>query len=208
VSLRPEDALFGYAPPSEPLFEGFDPERAPSGRPWRAAAVLFLVYARERVPTTVFIQRPPGLGEHSGQISLPGGRFEASDESLWHTALRETHEELGIPPAAVECLAALEPEYVGVSGYRVAPFIGRLAAAPTLRPDPREVAGVVEVPVRALLDPAIYREELRGVLRQHSPVYRYGAHEIWGATARMLKRILARPELHAALAAPPAEGTH
>jgi 8-oxo-dGTP pyrophosphatase MutT (NUDIX family) len=204
--VGPDDALFGWGPPAEAPFVGFDPERAPNGRPWRPAAVLFLLYPRGGVPTTVFTLRQAGLAAHAGQISLPGGRFEPSDASLWHTALRETQEELGIPPAAVECLAALEPEYVAVSGYRVAPFIGRLATAPVLRPDPREVAGILEVPVRALLDPAIYREELRGVIQQRSPVYRYGAHEIWGATARMLQRILARPELHAALAVPPAEG--
>jgi 8-oxo-dGTP pyrophosphatase MutT (NUDIX family) len=201
--VGPGDALFGHGPPAEPPFAGFDPERAPSGRPWRPAAVLFLLYPRDGAVTTVFTLRQAGLAAHAGQISLPGGRFEPGDPSLWHTALRETHEELGILPAAVERLAALEPEYVAVSGYRVAPFIGRLRAPPVLRPDPREVAGVLEVPVRALLDPANYHEERRGVVYQLSPVYRYGPHEIWGATARMLKRILAHPELHRALVQAP-----
>ena len=198
--MRPDDALFGCGPPDAPPFDGFDPERAPSGRPWRPAAVLFLLYPRAGAPTTVFTLRQASLGAHAGQISLPGGRFEPGDASLWHTALRETHEELGIPPAAVARLAALEPEYVAVSGYRVAPFIGALAEPPALRPDPREVAGVLEVPVRALLDPTIYREERRGVFVHVSPVYQYGPYEIWGATARMLKRILVHPALRRALA--------
>lgn len=200
MQLRPDDVLFGHPPPSEAPFDTFDPERAPNGRPWRPAAVLFLLYPRANALTTVFTVRQTGLSSHSGQISLPGGRFEPADETLWRTALRETHEEIGVPPEHVEPLVALEPEYVAVSGFRVAPFIGRARRVLEFRADPREVAGVLEVPLRVLLDPANYREELRGTFIRQSPIYQYGEHEIWGATARMLQRILARPELRRGLA--------
>jgi 8-oxo-dGTP pyrophosphatase MutT (NUDIX family) len=200
VDDRPPDRPAGPAPGS--LYPGFDPERAPSGRPWRRAAVLFLLYEREGVVYTCFTQRTATVATHRGQISLPGGAYEARDGTLVQTALRETFEEVGIKPEAVEVLAELEPEYVAVSGFLVTPVIGRLAHPPTFRPDPREVERVIEVPVATLLDPASVRIEDRGTYVRQSPVYQYGEHEIWGATARMLNRILAHPHHLPGLAVP------
>ncbi|HZR98188.1 MAG TPA: CoA pyrophosphatase [Chloroflexota bacterium] len=193
-------------PPALPapgsLYPGFDPERAPSGHPWRRAAVLFLLYERDAVVYTCFTQRTATVATHRGQISLPGGAHEPHDATLVETALRETFEEVGIPPEAVEVLVELEPEYVAVSGFLVTPVIGRLAAPPSFHPDPREVERVIEVPVAVLLDPASQRIEDRGTYVRQSPVYQYGEHEIWGATARMLSRILAHPHHLPGLAVP------
>jgi 8-oxo-dGTP pyrophosphatase MutT (NUDIX family) len=172
-------------------YPGFDPERAPNGRPWRRAAVLFLLYPRPDGLYTVFMERTTTVATHRGQISLPGGAYEPSDASLRETALRETHEELGIPPSDVEIVAELDADYVAISGFLVNPYIGRLVAPPLFRPDPREVARVIEVPLAALLDPTNYREEERGTYIRRSPIYQHGLDEIWGATARMLVRILA-----------------
>jgi 8-oxo-dGTP pyrophosphatase MutT (NUDIX family) len=184
------------------LYPGFDPERAPSGRPWRRAAVLFLLYEREGIVYTCLTQRTGTVATHRGQISLPGGAYEPRDGTLVQTALRETFEEVGIEPAAIEVLAELEPEYVAVSGFLVTPVIGRLAAPPAFHPDPREVERVIEVPVATLLDPASQRLEDRGTYIRQSPVFQYGEHEIWGATARMLSRILAHPHHLPGLAVP------
>ncbi len=200
MDARPPDTPPGPAPGS--LYPGFDPARAPSGRPWRRAAVLFLLYERAGVAYTCFTRRTATVATHRGQISLPGGAYEPRDGTLVQTALRETYEEVGIPPEAVEVLAELEPEYVAVSGFLVTPVVGRLAAPPTFRPDPREVERVIEVPVATLLDPASQRIEDRGTYIRQSPVYQYGEHEIWGATARMLSRILARPHHLPGLAVP------
>ena len=192
----------GGAPPPDSLFPGFHPERAPDGRPWRRAAVLFLLYERDGTLYTCFTERTATVATHRGQISLPGGAYEAGDASLVATALRETHEELGISPEDVEVIAELDAEYVAVSGFLVTPVVGRLAQPPAFRPDPREVASVIEVPVARLLDPSVVRIEERGTYLRHSPVYQYGAHEIWGATARMLSRILADPAHLPGLAVP------
>ena len=200
MDARPPDPAPGPLPGS--LYPGFDPERAPSGRPWRRAAVLFLLYERDGVIYTCFTQRTATVATHRGQISLPGGAYEPRDGTLVRTALRETFEEVGIQPEAVEVLAELEPEYVAVSGFLVTPVIGRLAESPTFRPDPREVERVIEVPVATLLDPASVRIEDRGTYVRQSPVYRHGEHEIWGATARILSRILAQPHHLPGLAVP------
>ncbi|HEY7066392.1 MAG TPA: CoA pyrophosphatase [Chloroflexota bacterium] len=196
----PFDTPTGPAPGS--LYPGFDPARAPSGRPWRRAAVLFLVYERDGTLYTCFTQRTATVGTHRGQISLPGGGYEPRDGTLVQTALREAHEEVGIPPEDVEVLGELEAEYVAVSGFLVTPVIGRLARPPVFRPSPREVERVIEVPVAALLDTTSVRVEDRGTYIRQSPVYQYGDDEIWGATARMLSRILAQPHHFPGLAVP------
>jgi 8-oxo-dGTP pyrophosphatase MutT (NUDIX family) len=185
------------------LFPGFDPARAPNGAPWRRAAVLFMLYDRAGVLHTVFTRRAAHLANHRGQISLPGGAFEPADGSLLRTALRECEEELGIPTAALRILAELEPEYVAVSGFLVTPFVGRLDEPVQFAPDPREVEELIEVPVAFLLDPRIFREgDNGGQYVRYGPIYRCGPHEIWGATARMLRRILAEPSLLPGLAVP------
>jgi 8-oxo-dGTP pyrophosphatase MutT (NUDIX family) len=200
VDDRPSETPAVPAPGS--LYPGFDPARAPSGRPWRRAAVLFLLYERDGIICTCFTQRTATVATHRGQISLPGGAYEERDETLVQTALREAFEEVGIKPEAVEVLAELDPEYVAVSGFLVTPVVGRLVEPPTFRPDPREVERVIEVPVATLLDPASLRIEDRGTYIRQSPVYQYGADEIWGATARMLSRILAQPHHLPGLAVP------
>jgi 8-oxo-dGTP pyrophosphatase MutT (NUDIX family) len=164
--------------------------------------VLFLLYDRDGLLYTCFTERTSTVATHRGQISLPGGAHEPEDPTLVHTALRETHEELGIPPEAVEVLLELEAEYVAVSGFLVTPVVGRLAAPPAFCPDPREVERVIEVPVAHLLDPAVVRMEERGTYLRNSPVYQYEQHEIWGATARILSRILADPARLPGLAVP------
>jgi 8-oxo-dGTP pyrophosphatase MutT (NUDIX family) len=200
VDEQPSVLPAGPAPGS--LYPGFDPERAPSGRAWRRAAVLFLLYERDSVVYTCFTQRAATVATHRGQISLPGGAYEPADGTLVQTALRETFEEVGIPPEAVEVLAELEPEYVAVSGFLVTPVIGRLAASPDYQHHPEVVERVIEVPVTILHDPTSQRIEDRGTYVRQSPVYQYGEHEIWGATARMLSRILAQPHHLPGLAVP------
>lgn len=172
------DALTGQpAPPS--LYE---------------SAVLAPIYERDGGPRLLFIKRTHHVGLHKGEIGFPGGRIEPEDASPLAAALRETEEELGIPPALVLPLGALPPVATIVSSILIFPFVGRLPDPPLLRPDPFEVAETVEVPLAALLDPAIYHEEdwlLRGV-RRRVFVYRYGPYDIWGATGRIVQQFLAR----------------
>jgi hypothetical protein len=100
-------------------------------------------------------------------------------------------------------LAELEPEYVAVRGFLVSPFVGRLATPPVFAPDPREVEAVIEVPVALLRDPETLRwGDNGGQYVRSGPIYQCGPHEIWGATARMLRRLLAHPETIPGLAVP------
>jgi len=172
------------------------PEPDPKGR--TLAAVLILLYPRLGAsdapePYLVLTRRTEALARHSGQISLPGGRFDPGDRSLLGTALRETHEELGVDPAELTIWGRLEPEWIVVSHYLVSPFIAYAPRRPDFRPAPSEVAEVIEVPLAVLLDPTTLAEEIweiQGVERQ-VVFYRHEEHKIWGATARVLGKLVA-----------------
>ena len=161
--------------------------------PPRPAAVLVLLYPLADAPHLVLERRAPDLPEHAGQISLPGGGHRPSDGSFLATAEREVLEELGVPPAAYTPWGRLDPVVIPASNYLVVPFVAYAEERPPLRPSAREVAEVLEVPLRSLLDPALLAEEvwlLRGTRRRVS-FFRHGEHKIWGATARVLGQITA-----------------
>ncbi len=130
---------------------------------------------------------------HKGQLSLPGGAREPQDSDFAQTALRETCEELGIPENVLEIWGALTPLYIPPSRFCVHPYVGYASRLLSLRPDPNEVAEVIEVPLQHLLDPATRQVEtyMRGNQRFQVPVYRVADHKIWGATAMILAEFLA-----------------
>ena len=156
----------------------------------RLAAVL-LPFIDGSDPSLVFTQRTDELPRHAGEISFPGGLAEEDDDGeLRRTALRESHEELGLDPSRVEVLGALAPIHTVVSGILVVPFVGMLDGRPSFRPDTGEIAEVLEFPVRRL---AAAEATVEWQLDDH--VYRGFAYEldgrtIWGATAWMLHEFL------------------
>ena len=160
----------------------------------REAAVLLLLYPGAGARTTLaLIRRPDYGGPHGGQVAFPGGRREG-DEALAQTALRETHEELGVPPASIDLLGALSPLYVRASNHLVYPFVGSAAARPDFVPCAREVAQVIETPLERLLDPRyrgfeVVRFETMGRVRV--PYFALPGTRIWGATGMILGEFLA-----------------
>jgi len=151
------------------------------------AAVLVPIIAHPGALTVLFTRRTEQLRRHSGQVSFPGGRAEASDPTPEFTALRETQEEIGLAPERVEVLGRM-PDYLTRTGYRVTPVVGLIAPPLTLLPDAREVDEVFEVPLAFLLDPANAqrrRREIEGGAASYF-VFEYQDRVIWGATAGML----------------------
>lgn len=151
------------------------------------ASVLVPVVDHAAGLTVLFTLRTPHLRAHSGQVSFPGGRAEPADPTPEATALRETHEEIGLAAAQVELIARM-PEYLTRTGFRVTPVVGLVTPPLALVPDAREVAEVFEVPLGFLLDPANHRRETRELAGRTVAYYvmQYGERRIWGATAGML----------------------
>ena len=115
------------------------------------------------------------------------------DRDLFHTALRETHEEIGVIPHDIRIIGKLTPLYIPVSNHMVQPVIGRLTTDPRFIPDDKEVKEIYEIPVADLLKPdCLITNE--GIMENnrviHAPFYRYNGIQIWGATAMILSEFL------------------
>lgn len=157
----------------------------------REAAVLIPLFSRRDVPHVLFTKRTEWLRNHAGQISFPGGARDESDSTPLHTALRETREELGIPPESVEILGLLE-ETPTITQFRVLPFVGVIPSDFPYVVNAAEIDEVIEVPIAHLLRPEIHRMQKQEILGREREIYfyDYGKHVIWGATARMLRNLL------------------
>jgi 8-oxo-dGTP pyrophosphatase MutT (NUDIX family) len=161
-----------------------------------AAAVLICLYQRETGGELFLplIKRRVVKGDkHSGQISLPGGRFEESDEDYMMCALRETQEEIGVPMNKVKVLGQLSELFVYASNFNVYPFIGMLQEKVEFVPETREVQSILEVPVETLaLSSSIKKKDMylrEGVLKD-VPYYDVQGEVVWGATAMILSEFL------------------
>jgi 8-oxo-dGTP pyrophosphatase MutT (NUDIX family) len=135
----------------------------------------------------IFTLRTDTLSSHAGQVSLPGGTCDPGDTNPVHTALRESHEEIGLDPGEVEIIGQLAAVTLP-SGFSVTPVVGLLEPDVQLHPSPDEVAAIFHAPGDLVLTPSHYRHftmhyrnQPRQVLELH-----YGDYRIWGATASIL----------------------
>jgi 8-oxo-dGTP pyrophosphatase MutT (NUDIX family) len=158
----------------------------------RQSATLLALYQKEGEWYFPLIQRPSRNpnDRHSGQMSFPGGKREEADTTLQATAVREAEEEVGIQTKEVQVLGKMTPLYISVSNFMVHPFVGYLPKVPRLKPQPTEVAAIVEVKVSELLDPEkLKRKDIevpQGFRLKNVPFFDIQSKTIWGATAMML----------------------
>ena len=128
--------------------------------PGPESAGLVTVYDGDAGATTILTRRPQHMRKHAGEVSFPGGAADEGDETLWHTALREAHEEIALDPALPRPIGALDRFVTGASFSLVAPLVGALDDRPDLVASPDEVDAILHVPLRELLNPDVYRHEV------------------------------------------------
>ena len=169
------------------------PDRIPDDA--RPSAVMALLYPQDGELWLLLIKRIDDGKAHSGQISLPGGRKDPEDADLAATALRETNEEVGIPPQNIEVLGALSTLYIPVSNSQVHPFVGYAQQKQDYALSINEVQYVLDVPLRELFDagkkivtritPAAFPD-----ITLKAPAYKLDEeHLVWGATAMILSKL-------------------
>jgi 8-oxo-dGTP pyrophosphatase MutT (NUDIX family) len=180
---RIEERLAAFPPLS------LDPdERAPAG------VLVPLFPDGEGGVATLLTVRTRTVRDHKGQISFPGGVREPADPDLVATALRETAEEVGIPPESVRVLGRLD-DLPTLTGYLIRPYVGYLSAPPSLRANPVEIAEMLVVRIDDLAADGVFavrpiRWAAESVVDSDS--FALGRHVVWGATARILKDLLRR----------------
>lgn len=155
------------------------------------AAVLVPMHGWPDAPGLVFTERRHDLRRHAGEVSFPGGRRDPGEELL-DTALREAHEEIGLPRDHVEVAGALPPIGTFVSGYKVHPFVGLIEPGLSFEPNPAEVESVIVASLDELADAFAMRRLVRRGVPIRTDTYELGETMIWGATARILTDLLER----------------
>lgn len=176
--------LFTFPSPDEPAAPNLIP-----------AAVLVPLFFQDGELQVLLTQRTTLVRDHQGQVSFPGGVRSPQDASSLVAALRETQEEIGLEPEAVEVLGALPPIST-LTGYCIHSFVGLIPYPYPFRINQHEVARLIPVPVAALLEPArwftgpfAWQGHLQTVYYCH-----FEGTFIWGATAVILFELLTRVE--------------
>ena len=181
----PDDPTDVVMPTGSERWPGFTRERIRQAL--RPAGVLIPVLERPGHLSVLLTQRSAELKHHAAQVSFPGGRMEDADRDVVHAALRETHEEVGIPADAITVIGYLDPMPT-VTGYAVTPVVGVVAADVPLQVDRTEVEYAFEVPLPFLLDERNQRAAERVYQGRTIPTieFHYESERIWGATAHIL----------------------
>jgi 8-oxo-dGTP pyrophosphatase MutT (NUDIX family) len=167
-----------------------EPIRA-RGEPLRAASVLLPFFApTEGAPAELWlVRRPDDMRMHGGQVALPGGKYELEDADLLSTALREAQEEIGLDPAEVEVLGAID-DCVTVTGFAVTPYVGWIARPFQPRPHAPEVARVFSAPLAAFQVPPREMSVMWGSSERLVLSYEAAGEIVWGATAAILRNFV------------------
>jgi len=158
----------------------------------RQAAVLVGLYDQEN-PRVILTRRSRELRSHTNEVAFPGGRVDPADGDLWATACREAFEETGMDTGGLQLVGRLDPRVTVGSHTIIHPFVAVLPKRPDLTPNPDEVEAICHVPLGDLLDDQAWREE-----RWETPLgpivvtfFELDGDTVWGATAAMLRQLLA-----------------
>ncbi len=165
----------------------------PKGRKLRPAGVLVPIEMRSDGPYVILTKRASHLKHHPGQIAFPGGKQDQGDADVIAAALREAHEEIGLPPENVEVLGAL-PFHETVTSFTVTPVLGRVRDRFEIVPEPGEVDEVFSVPLEHVTDLGRFSVQSRLWMGQKRSYFTvpFGPYYIWGATARILRGLAQR----------------
>ncbi len=160
------------------------------------SAVLVPIVLGPGGPSVLYTKRSEHLNQHRGQISFPGGKWSPEDGTLLSTALRESHEEVGLDPRDIEVLGELDEVWTP-TGFTIRPYVGLVQGPYPYRVNPHEIDRLIEVPWGRLPHAEAFGCEIKMVNGEPLELCHFTVNDdlIWGATARItrnLMRLLAR----------------
>ncbi len=153
---------------------------------YRLASVLVVIYGKS--PIVIMTEKPKHMKFHAGEISFPGGKLDSNDDDLLQTALRETHEEIGLKITREQVIGQLDPVITLNSGFLILPFVSVVDTIPPLVAN-SEVENIFHIPLDSFLktmenDPDPFHNTI-----QEMHIFEYQNQIVWGASARILKQI-------------------
>ena len=156
------------------------------------AAVMLLLHGAPDNPQVLLTQRAQHLNNHAGEVAFPGGMWDVADSNLLQTALRETHEEIGLSAGSIETIAMLPSTSPRSRTIEVTPFVGLVRDSFVLRPEPSEIAAIFDAPLSVFTDVNQYQYfEVKNQLGALSfPFLEYQGYKIWGLTLNVLVSML------------------
>ena len=164
----------------------------------KKAAVIAALYEDDNKVRLILILRNTYNGVHSNQIGFPGGRVEVYDKTLFDTAIRETHEEIGVRVQKNELIRELQEIYIPPSNFNVYPFLVILNHPPSFVKDDKEVKEVITIDLESLLNCKITQTQIPIPVKLNElniqndvevPAFKLAGYNVWGATAMMLSEI-------------------
>ena len=159
---------------------GFERKGIPAG-------VLLLLFPDNDNFHFFLTLRTETVDHHKGQISFPGG-VQENNETLEHTALRETMEEIGIKPESISMIGELTPLFIPVTGFEIFPFIGWSGNKPVTKTQDKEVEKIIVASISDLIDEQnhkIKKTKIRNI-PVSMPYYDLNGETVWGATSMLL----------------------
>ena len=159
----------------------------------KQSAVMCLFFEEHNKSYGLLMERTEDGGKHSGQVSFPGGKKDLEDLDLEETALRETHEEIGVPNYSINVLGKLTEVYIPVSNFLVQPYIGLIDNGFELSLSKAEVKSVFYFSINELLSPESKQlqtiKDHKGIDMKDIPCFVLNDRKVWGATAVILNEI-------------------
>ncbi|RAJ16833.1 NUDIX hydrolase [Olleya aquimaris] len=190
IPLPAEASQFKMSPPYREKLIKLQAEKIKNAK---QSAVLALFYPDLEAQTKlILILRKTYKGVHSAQVGFPGGKVEEEDKNLMHTALRETHEEVGVHPKLVTVYKEMTQVYIPPSNYYVQPYIGVTNQTPIFTKQDEEVEDLLEVYLSDLLNENNITNKIVKTsydVEVEVPAFQLNNHLVWGATAMMLNEV-------------------
>jgi 8-oxo-dGTP pyrophosphatase MutT (NUDIX family) len=158
---------------------------------YRLSAVILLIYPNEQnLPCVLLIERSVYNGHHSGQIALPGGKYEEHDSDLQSTALREFFEETGANETPF-IIGKLSDVHISISKFIVKPYVAYLNERPNFLLNEAEVVNLIEWDIQDLLQQDSIKKTTITVNETSitTPYYLVEGKTLWGATAMIMNEL-------------------
>ncbi len=159
----------------------------------RHAGVLIPVLEDDSLLHVLFTKRTQQVSDHKGQVSFPGGSIDDDDVSMEATALRETHEEIGLKNEDIEILGRIDDAHTKASNFVIHPYVGFIQYPYEFILSKAEVERIITIPLSIFHpDNTSYHLnsfEYQGIMHD-GPAYKFFNDIVWGATARIMKNFM------------------